>query len=136
MQRVVITGMGIYSTIGVSLNEVRDSLFRGKSGIGYDAERKAMGFRSALTGILQRPNLKDKLHRRLRVGLAEEAEYAYEATLQALLQARIDEAFMAHNEIGILYGNDSSARAVVDTIDAMREKKDTTLIGSGSIFRA
>lgn len=136
MHRVVITGMGIYSTIGYNLDEVRDSLFRGRSGIGFDPERKALGFRSGLTGIIERPNLKDKLHRRLRVGLAEEAEYAYEATLQALLQAKLSEDFMAQHEIGILYGNDSSARAVVDTIDAMRDKKDTTLIGSGSIFQS
>ena len=47
--RVVITGMGIYSCLGTTLDEVRDSLYNGKSGIVFDPERKEMGFRSALT---------------------------------------------------------------------------------------
>ena len=50
--RVVITGMGIYSCLGNTLDEVRDSLYNGKSGIIFDPERKAMGFRSALTAKL------------------------------------------------------------------------------------
>ena len=43
-KRVVITGMGIYSCIGTSLDEVKESLYQGKSGIQYDAERKEFGF--------------------------------------------------------------------------------------------
>ena len=74
MRRVVVTGMGVYSTIGKNLSEVRESLYQGKSGIGFDATRKEMGFRSALTGVIDKPELKGKLHRRLRVGLGEEGE--------------------------------------------------------------
>ncbi|MDC7146150.1 beta-ketoacyl synthase N-terminal-like domain-containing protein, partial [Bacteroides ovatus] len=55
MKRVVITGMGIYSCIGKNLDEVKDSLYHGKSGIGIDPVRKELGYFSALTGILQRP---------------------------------------------------------------------------------
>ena len=46
-KRVVITGMGIYSCLGRTLDEVRDALYNGKSGIVYDPVRKEMGFRSA-----------------------------------------------------------------------------------------
>ncbi len=63
--RVVITGMGIYSTIGKNINEVKDSLYKGKSGIGLDTLRKEKyGFRSGLTGVLEDPNLKGRLSRR------------------------------------------------------------------------
>lgn len=55
MNRVVITGMGIYSTIGYNLDEVTKSLYSGKSGIIFDDERKKLGFRSALTGCIERP---------------------------------------------------------------------------------
>ena len=58
MNRVVITGMGIYSVIGKNLVEVKNSLYEGKSGIIFDPVRKEMGFRSALTGIVERPVLK------------------------------------------------------------------------------
>lgn len=136
MHRVVITGMGVYSTIGKNLEEVKESLYLGRSGIVFDPERKALGFRSSLTGALERPNLKGILPRRMRVGLPEQGEYAYLATMEALKQAQIDEDFLNKNEVGILYGNDSSATAVIEAADLIREKKDTMLIGSGSIFQA
>ena len=136
MRRVVVTGIGIHSCIGNSVDEVRDSLFKGRSGIVFDQERKDIGFRSALTGKVEIPSLKGKLSRRERVGLAEEGIYAYIATEQAFDQARIDMDFLEKNEVGILYGNDSSAQAVIESTDTMREKKDTMLLGSGAIFQA
>ena len=56
--RVVITGVGIYSCIGKNINEVTNSLKEGKSGIGIDSARTDMGYRSALTGIIDIPILK------------------------------------------------------------------------------
>jgi 3-oxoacyl-[acyl-carrier-protein] synthase I len=90
MNRVVITGLGIYSCIGKNLEEVKNSLREGKSGIIFDPVRKQMGFRSALTGFVERPNLKGLLDRRARIMLPEQGEFAYMATLQALAQAGID----------------------------------------------
>ena len=135
-QRVVITGMGIYSCLGKSLDEVRQSLYDGKSGIVLDPQRKEMGFRSGLTAKLDMPNLKGILSRNQRVYMAEEGAYAYMATAEALRQARLDQDYLDTHEVGILYGNDSSAEAVVRSTDIMREKKDTTLIGSGAIFQS
>lgn len=136
MKRVVITGIGIHSCLGTNAEEVTASLRAGKSGIVYDQERKDFGFRSALTGKVEMPDLKGMLGRRDRIGLSEEAIYAYVATVQALEQAKMDPEFIEKNEVGILYGNDSSAKAVMEAIDLIREKKDTTLLGSGSIFQS
>lgn len=135
-RRVVITGMGIYSCIGTSLEEVTQSLYNGKSGIVFDQERKEFGFRSALTGKVPKPDLKPLLNRRQRVSIGEETEYAYMATIQALKQAGIEEDFFDSNEVGILYGNDSVSQAIIEAVDIVREKKDTTLIGSGAIFKS
>ncbi|AHM59743.1 beta-ketoacyl synthase [Flammeovirgaceae bacterium 311] len=136
MKRVVITGIGIYSCIGRNLEEVRDSLYGGKSGIGLDPVRKEWGFRSSLTGIVPRPDLKELLTRRQRIGLSEQGEYAYKATLEALKGAGLDEDFLANEEVGIIYGNDSSAKPSIEAFEQLRIKKDTTLIGSGSIFQS
>ncbi len=136
MNRVVITGMGIYSTIGKNIEEVNNSLYTGKSGIGFEQLRKDLGFRSGLTGIIERPDLKGELKRRQRVGMAEESEYAYVATIEALKQARIEEDFLDKNDVGILYGNDSTAKSVVESYDILKEKKDTALVGSGAIFQS
>ena len=135
-RRVVITGMGIYSCLGKSLDEVRQSLYDGKSGIVLDPQRKEMGFRSGLTAKVDMPNLKGILSRNQRVYMAEEGAYAYMATADALQQAGLDQDYLNTHEVGILYGNDSSAEAVVKSTDIMREKKDTTLIGSGAIFQS
>lgn len=134
--RVVITGMGIYSCIGVTLDEVKHSLYNGRSGIVYDAERKAFGYRSALTGSVPKPDLRNLLSRRQRISMGEESEYAYLATLDAMKQANMDIAFLDKNDVGILYGNDSVSQAVVESIDTVREKKDTALVGSGAIFKS
>src|SRR3989337_3771406 len=132
MNKVVITGMGIYSCIGKDLDEVRDSLYHGKSGIMFDPFRKEFGFRSGLTGFVEKPNLKGALDRRARIMLPEQGEYAFLATTEALKNAGIDQDYMNDYEIGILYGNDSSAKPVIESMDIIREKKDTTLLGSGS----
>jgi 3-oxoacyl-[acyl-carrier-protein] synthase-1 len=135
MNRVVITGLGIYSCIGKNLEEVKNSLRQGKSGIVFDPVRKQMGFRSALTGFVERPNLKGLLDRRARIMLPEQGEFAYMATLQALAQAGIDADYIQSREIGILYGNDSSAKSTIEAVDIMRQKKDTMLVGSGAVFQ-
>ena len=128
--------MGIYSCIGKNKQEVLQSLLEGKSGIGLDLERKELGYRSSLCGKLEKPNLKGMLDRRQRLCLSEHGQYAYVATVEALSQAGIDEEYLAKNEVGILYGNDSSAEAVINGVDIIREKKNTILVGSGNIFQS
>lgn len=135
-RRVVITGMGIYSCLGKELEEVRKSLYEGKSGIILDPVRKEMGFRSGLTAQLDPVNLKGILSRNQRVYLPEQGAYAYMATTEALRNAKLDQDYIDAHEVGILYGNDSTADAVVKSVDTMREKKDTTLVGSGAIFQS
>lgn len=135
-QRVVITGMGIYSCLGTSLEEVTASLRQGKSGIIFDEERKEFGFKSALTGAVPTPDLKPFLNRRQRITIGQETEFAYMATLEALKNANLTEEYIKTNEVGIIYGNDSVSKAVIDAIDIVREKKDTELIGSGAIFKS
>jgi 3-oxoacyl-[acyl-carrier-protein] synthase I len=128
--------MGIYSCLGSSLDEVRDALYNGKSGIVFDQERKDMGFRSALTAKLVVPDLKKELSRSQRVYMPEQAKYAYCATVEALRNARIDQDYLNTHEVGLMYGGDSSADPTVRAVDTMREKHDTTLCGSGAIFQS
>lgn len=135
-RRVVVTGMGIWSCLGYNKEEVTTSLREGRSGIGIDPLRIEFGYRSPLTGIVERPQLKGKLDRKLRMYLAEQGEYAYMATLEAFAQANIDDAYLLQNEVGVLFGNDSSAKPVIETNEIIKVKKDTTLIGSAAIFQS
>jgi 3-oxoacyl-[acyl-carrier-protein] synthase-1 len=131
-----VTGIGIWSCLGTNLEDVKTSLYEGRSGIGVEQERITYGYQSALTGIVEKPVLKGLLHRRLRVGLSEEAEYAYMAAREAFANAGIDEEFMLKNEIGIIFGNDSSAKPVIEAANIMAEKHDSQLLGSGLIFQS
>ena len=133
---VVVTGIGIWSCIGTNKNEVEQSLRAGRSGIGVDDARKEYGFRSPLTGIVPTPELKGLLHRRLRVGMSQEAEYAYMASREAFEQAGVDEEYLMNNEVGILFGNDSTALPTVQMHEMMLDKHDTELLGSGLIFQS
>ena len=135
MGRVVITGMGIWSCLGKNVDEVKESLHAGKSGIGVDQDRLEYGFRSGLTGMVERPVLKGILDRRTRVGLSEEAEYAFMASKEAFDMAKVDDQYLLDNEVGVIIGNDSSAKAVVDAAEIMNDKHDTAMIGSGLIFQ-
>lgn len=135
-KRVVITGTGIWSCIGTNLEEVTQSLREGRSGIGMDPARKELGYISPLTGIVPQPVLKGLLDRRKRMCLPQQGEYAYMATSEALRNAGMDEAFLAANEVGIIYGNDSSAAPVIEGIDIIRAKRNTAMVGSGNIFQS
>lgn len=136
MRRVVITGMGIYSSLGKNLDEVKNSLYQGKSGIIFSQERKDFGYRSALTGFVEKPDLTKELSRRQRISMAEESEYAFIATQEALKNAGISNEFFDENIVGLLYGNDSVSHSVWEAIETIREKKETTLVGSGAIFKS
>lgn len=135
-RRVVITGMGIWSCIGKNKEEVKESLYHGKSGIGIEKERIEYGYRSALTGIVERPKLKGVIERRLRVGLSEEAEYAFMAAKEAFVEANVSDEYLCENEVGIIFGNDSSAKPVIEAANIMAEKHDSALLGSGLIFQS
>ncbi len=136
MNRVVITGIGIYSSIGKSLEEVKNSLYQGKSGIVLDSERKSFGFQCGLTGKLERPQLKGILDRRSRVCMPQHAEFAYMSTIEALKTGAITPEYLEQNEVGILFGNDSSTPPVIECVDIIRQAKDTSMVGSGSVFQS
>lgn len=136
MKRVVITGMGIWSCLGTTIEEVKESLYNGKSGIGIEEIRKEYGYQSPLTGIVKTPVLKGLIDRHLRRGLSEEAEYAFMASLQAFQMANINQDYLDNNEIGCIFGNDSSAKPVIETHKIMEEKRDTQLLGQSFIFQS
>ena len=136
-RRVVITGMGIWSCLGTDLETVKQSLYEGKSGIGMQPERLEYGYRSALTGIVEEPVITKKmLDRHTRAGMPEEARYAYMSSLQAFEQANISDEYLREHEIGCIFGNDSSAKPVIEASKIMDEKHDSAMLGYGLIFQS
>ena len=137
MKRVVITGTGIWSCLGTDLETVKDALYNGKSGIGLLPERLEYGYRSGLSGIVETPVItKQMLDRHTRAGMPEEAQYAYMASRQAFAQAQITDEYLRENEVGCIFGNDSTAKPVIESAKIMDEKHDSAMLGYGMVFQS
>ncbi len=132
-----ITGMGIISCLGNTLDEVTESLRAGRSGIVLDEERLELGFRGALTGKISGFNFKERgVSRKLRRTMDEPAQYAYAAALDAMKDASLEPADVQNDRCGVIFGNDSCVKPAVESVDLLREHGETHFIGSGHIFRA
>ena len=128
--------MGIWSCLGTTLDEVRQSLYDGRSGIIFSQERVDAGFRSPFCANVPKADLKPFVNRNFRQFMPEEAQYAYMATRDALAAARLEQDYIDSHEVGIIYGNDSVAEATMRALDKFREFGATAACGSGAIFQS
>jgi 3-oxoacyl-[acyl-carrier-protein] synthase I len=122
MRRVVITGMGIVSSIGNNTQEVLASLYEAKSGISRAEKYAELGFRSQVQGA---PTLNpgDVVDRRAMRFLGEGAAWNHVAMEQAIQDAGLDAAEVSNIRTGIIMGSGGpSARAIVDAADITRSK--------------
>lgn len=129
--------MGIWSCLGTDKETVKASLYEGKSGIGLDQDRLTYGYRSGLMGIVEMPVItKQMLDRHTRAGMSEEAQFAYMAARQAFEQAQISDDYLKENEVGCIFGNDSSAKPVIESAKIMDKKHDSAMLGYGLVFQS
>ncbi len=132
----VITGLGIVSCLGIGCKAVGNALREGKSGICFLSERKALGFRSGLSGIIQGFEIPRSLSRKMRKTLPEFGLWAWAALEEAAEKAGLGlEQFKGREDAGIVFGNDSSAATAVEQVDILRKEGISRNIGSGHIFR-
>ena len=135
-RRIAITGIGIVSCLGLNREEVQTSLREGRSGVHFLPERKALGFQSALSGVIEGFDPKSVLNRKHRKTLPEYGLWAWSAVSQALEQAGIPpDSLTGDEKTGVIFGNDSSAVTAVEQVDMLRSAGETRAIGSGHIFR-
>lgn len=135
-RKVVITGIGAISSIGCSIDSIRDALNSGTSGIAFLPERKKMGFRSGLSGQIVGFKPKSPLDRRYRKSLPEFGIWAWDAMCQAFDHANINPRELAGSErAGLIFGNDSSVVTGIEQCEMLKNAENTREIGSGHIFR-
>jgi 3-oxoacyl-[acyl-carrier-protein] synthase I len=135
MYEVAITGIGIVSCIGLNKSEVTESLKKGKSGIVFSKERQELGFRGCLTGIINNFS-PPELDRRSRKTMTEFNIWAYDASLQAIKMAGWQDSDIKNIKTGLIFGNDSSTIAAIESYEIMKEKKSTLNIGGNRVFMA
>ncbi|HZL44847.1 MAG TPA: beta-ketoacyl-[acyl-carrier-protein] synthase family protein [Opitutaceae bacterium] len=136
METVVITGIGLVSCLGHDLGEIAAALRDGRSGIGRDAGREALGFRSALTGVIHGFDPAAVLSRKERRAMGEPALYGAVAALRALKDAGLPRGTLARPEVGVIIGNDTAAEATRWAVDETRAAGTTRTLGSAAVVEA
>ena len=122
MRRVVVTGLGIVSSIGNNTQEVLASLREGKSGIVFNPEYAEMGFRSHVYGSID-IDLQDSIDRKALRFMGDAAAYNYIAMEQAIRDAGLEESEISHERTGIIVGSGGpSTRNILTACDLAREK--------------
>ncbi len=122
LRRVVITGLGIVSSIGNNAKEVTEALKAGKSGISFSQEYADMGFRSHVHGDLD-IDLDSLIDRKLKRFMGDGAAYNYIAMQQAIEDAGLEESEVSNIRTGLVVGSGGPSTAnIVQAADVMREK--------------
>lgn len=134
-RRVVITGLGIWSSIGIDLNTVSKNLREGRSGIVYDEARQELGIKCPYVGNVPTVNLRGYLSISQRRTMLNDVQYAYMATKFALEDASIDDSYLKKNVVGVVVGYDGSMDGALDVVRTMDLFKDPIMLGPSSFFR-
>ncbi|MDH3870744.1 MAG: beta-ketoacyl-ACP synthase I [Gammaproteobacteria bacterium] len=122
MRRVVVTGLGIVSSIGTNKQEVTDSLRQGRSGIEFVPEYEELGFRSHVAGTVD-IDLEANIDRKLRRFMGNSAAYNYIAMKEAVEDSGLAEDMVSNPRTGLIAGSGgASTENVALAVDLLREK--------------
>jgi 3-oxoacyl-[acyl-carrier-protein] synthase-1 len=122
MRRVVVTGLGITSSIGTNQQQVLESLQQGKSGIEFCPKYQELGFRSHIHGAVDL-DLNSLIDRKLRRFMGDSAAYNYLAMKEAIEDAGLDEEQISHPRTGLIAGSGGTSTENVSlAVDLLREK--------------
>ena len=123
MREVVVTGLGIVSSLGNNIREVTNSLSNLKSGITKNDVNKELGLRSHVSGSIRNLEIKDLIDRKLYRFMGDAAAYAYLSTDQAIKDANIDKENLSNHRTGLIMGSGgASSEDQIDSADILRSK--------------
>ncbi len=123
MRRVVVTGMGIVSSLGNNKSEVLDSLRQGKSGITFQQEYADHGLRSNVAGSIKNLNIEELIDRKLLRFMAKGHAYAWLAMQEAIADASLPEALVSNVRTGLIVGaGGTSTESMLEATNTLAEK--------------
>ena len=123
MRRVVVTGMGIVSSLGNNKAEVLDSLREGRSGITFQPEYAEHGLRSQVAGSVKNLDIEALIDRKLLRFMANGHAYAWIAMQEAIADAALPEDLVSNLRTGLIVGQGgASHESIVEGVDVLREK--------------
>lgn len=123
MRRVVVTGMGIVSSLGNNKSEVLESLREGRSGITYQPEYAEHGLRSHVAGSIKNLNLEELIDRKLLRFMAKGHAYAWLAMQEAIGDANLPEELVSNVRTGLIVGaGGTSTESMLEATNTLAEK--------------
>ena len=135
MKRVVVTGLGIISSIGVDATEVTESLKNGKSGITFSEEYAFHGFRSQVHGM-PKINLSDRIDKRQLRFMGDGAAFNYIAMEQAIKDSGLTEMEVSNERTGLIVGSGGpSTKNLFAAHQIVLEKKSPKRMGPFMVTR-
>ena len=122
MRRVVVTGIGVVSSIGNDKDQVLDSLKKGASGIDYREDFEEMGLKSRVAGSIKL-DLKEHVDRKLKRFMSDGIAFNYLAMKEAIEDSGLSEEQVSDIRTGLIMGNGGgSPETIVSGADSLREK--------------
>ena len=123
MRRVVITGLGIISSLGNNKVEVKDSLHAGRSGISFQPEYAERGLRSHVAGSIKNLNIEELIDRKLLRFMAKGHAYAWLAMQEAIADSKLPEELVSNIRTGLIVGaGGTSTESMLEATDTLAEK--------------
>ena len=122
-RRVVVTGLGVVSSLGNNKKEVQDNLYHARSGITFQPDYAAMGLRSHVAGSIKNLNFEELIDRKLFRFMAKGHAYAWLAMQEAIADSALPEAMVSNIRTGLIVGaGGASHESILEGIDTIREK--------------
>lgn len=123
MRRVVVTGLGIVSSLGNNKAEVKDSLYHGRSGITFQQEYADRGLRSNVAGSIKNLDIESLIDRKLLRFMAKGHAYAWLAMQEAIADAKLPEEMVSNVRTGLIVGaGGTSTESMLEATNTLAEK--------------
>ncbi len=136
MRRVVITGLGIVSSLGNNKAEVKESLYAGRSGISFQQEYADHGLRSNVAGSIKNLNIEELIDRKLLRFMAKGHAYAWLAMQQAIEDAKLAEDLVSNVRTGIIVGGGGPSTESIEESNAVLAEKGIRRVGPYMVTKA
>jgi 3-oxoacyl-[acyl-carrier-protein] synthase-1 len=136
MRRVVITGLGIVSSLGNNKDEVLASLKAGKSGITYQPEYAERGMRSQVAGSIKNLNIEELIDRKLLRFMGKGHAYAWLALQEAIADSSLDESLVSNVRTGIIVGGGGPSTESIEQSNAVLAEKGIRRVGPYMVTKA
>ena len=136
LRRVVVTGFGIVSSLGNNKNEVKDSLFEGRSGIAFQQEYADRGMRSHVAGSVKNLNIEELIDRKLLRFMAKGHAYAWIAMQEAIADANLPKELVSNVRTGLIVGAGGPSTQGIEESNAIFAEKGIRRVGPYMVTKA